>query len=196
MLNAKTFVVLTLTIFTCASCTKEMAHQEKYKALQSNDLFADSRSARPLLKGTVPHGTDGVLSKDELIFKGTLDGEPANIFPFKVTYDSLLRGQERFNIHCSPCHDRAGTGNGLVVQRGFTQPPSLHIDRLRQAPLGHFFQVITNGFGRMPSYALQINAQDRWNIIAYIRALQLSQSSELEKLPSELQNKFKMEGAQ
>ena len=107
--------------------------------------------------------------------------------PFAVTTAVLTRGQQRYNIYCVLCHDAVGTGNGIVVQRGYTQPPSFHTDRLRSAPVGHFFDVITNGYGKMPSYAKQISAQDRWNIIAYIRALQLSQNAQLQDVPANVQ---------
>jgi hypothetical protein len=114
----------------------------------------------------------------------------ANVFPFPVTKDVLDRGQERYNIFCSMCHDRTGTGNGMVVRRGYRQPPSLHIDRLRSAPAGHFFDVITNGFGAMPDYRSQIPARDRWAIIAYIRALQLSRQGTINDVPAEERDKL------
>ena len=106
-----------------------------------------------------------------------MGGKIADVFPFPVTDALLARGQARYDIFCSECHDRAGTGNGLVVQRGFSRPPSLHIDRLRAAPVGYIFDVITNGLGNMPSYSVQVSAPDRWAIIAYVRALQLSQNA-------------------
>jgi mono/diheme cytochrome c family protein len=108
-----------------------------------------------------------------------------NYFPIPVTPELVSRGQERFNIFCSPCHSYLGDGQGMIVKRGFRQPPSFHIDRLRQAPVGHFFDVITNGFGAMPDYAEQITPQDRWAIIAYIRALQLSQNATRADVPTD-----------
>jgi mono/diheme cytochrome c family protein len=108
----------------------------------------------------------------------------ANVFPVAVTGQVLDRGQERFNIYCSPCHGRLGMGNGMIVQRGYRRPPSFHTDRLREAPPGYFFDVISNGFGAMPDYAAQISPQDRWAIIGYIRALQLSQNGSLDDVPA------------
>jgi mono/diheme cytochrome c family protein len=114
----------------------------------------------------------------------------ADAFPFAVTLDVLEVGQERYNIYCAPCHDRAGTGNGMIVRRGFAQPPSLHIDRLRDAPVGHYFDVITNGWGAMPSYSAQVPVRDRWAIIAYIRALQLSQNASIEDVPADARDQL------
>jgi mono/diheme cytochrome c family protein len=114
----------------------------------------------------------------------------ANTFPFPITPEALDRGQERFNIHCSPCHDRLGTGNGMVVQRGYRRPPSFHTERLRQAPVGYFFDVITNGFGAMPDYSAQVVPSDRWAVIAYIRALQASQNMTLRDVPPEERSKL------
>jgi mono/diheme cytochrome c family protein len=112
-----------------------------------------------------------------------VNGNPGDEMPFPATKEVLERGRERYNIYCAPCHSRLGDGNGMIVQRGYRRPPSYHIDRLRNAPLGHFFDVITNGFGAMPDYAEQIPARDRWAIIAYIRALQLSQQAPLSIVP-------------
>jgi mono/diheme cytochrome c family protein len=118
----------------------------------------------------------------------------ASTFPFPISPEVLDRGEERFNIYCSPCHDRLGTGNGMVVQRGYRHPPSFHTDRLRQAPVGYFFDVITNGFGAMPDYSAQILAHDRWAVIAYIRALQLSQNATLVDVPPEERSKLQSGG--
>jgi mono/diheme cytochrome c family protein len=122
-----------------------------------------------------------------------VNGQPATTFPFPITESVVKRGQERYNIYCSPCHDALGTGQGMIVRRGFKKPNSYHIDRLRQAPVGYYFDVITNGFGVMPSYAEQVAVADRWAIISYIRALQLSQHASIEDVPadkrSELENK-------
>ncbi len=132
----------------------------------------DGSSARPLVEGTVARGT---LQDDEAFFTGKNGDVAVKELPFAVDEAVLNRGQERFNIYCTPCHDKTGGGNGMVVQRGFRQPPSYHIDRLRQADAGYFFDVMTNGFGAMPDYRAQIAPRDRWAIVAYIRALQLSQ---------------------
>jgi cytochrome c553 len=166
---------LALSLAVLSACRQDMQDQPKYTPLRPSDFFADGRSARPLSEGTVPRGH---LDADRLFFTGKgPDGKPASQFPMPVTKTLLLRGEQRFNIYCAPCHDRNGTGNGMIVRRGYRQPPSYHIDRLRQAPLGHFFDVMTNGFGAMPDYRAQIAARDRWAIAAYIRALQYSQNA-------------------
>jgi hypothetical protein len=159
-----------------------MHDQPRYEPLEGSPFFADSRSARPFVEGTIARGQ---LRDDEHFFTGKLNGELANALPFPATLDVLKRGQERYNIFCTPCHDRVGTGQGMIVQRGFRRPPSFHIDRLREAPAGHFFDVITNGFGTMYSYADRIAPSDRWAIVAYIRALQLSQNATLSDVPAE-----------
>jgi len=126
----------------------------------------------------------GQLRDDPALFTGVLNGQEVDQMPFPATREVLDRGQQRFNIYCVPCHGFLGDGNGVVVQRGFTQPPSFHSDRLRQAPIAHFFVVMTNGSGAMPSYAAQIPAApDRWAIAAYIRALQLSQNATINDVP-------------
>lgn len=155
-----------------AGCRQDMHDQPKYKGFRSSTLFDDGRSVRPLVPGTVARGH---LNDDELLFTGKVNGNFATEFPFPVTRAVLERGQERYNIYCSPCHDRVGTGQGMIVQRGYKQPPTFHQDRLRQQAPGYFFHVISNGFGVMPDYAAQIPVNDRWAIVAYIRALQLSQ---------------------
>jgi mono/diheme cytochrome c family protein len=125
----------------------------------------------------------GFLRDDEPLYRGLVNGKPADIFPFPIDKPVLLRGQERYNIFCSPCHDAIGTGQGMIVRRGYRPPPSFHIDRLRQAEAGRFFEHITKGVGAMPDYAQQISPEDRWAIVAYIRALQLSQNARLNDLP-------------
>src|SRR5213079_274138 len=148
-----------------------MHNQPKYIPLRESTFFADLRSARPLVPGTVARGQ---LREDSLLFTGKMNGADAALFPLPIDAAAMARGQERFNIYCSPCHGRTGQGDGMIVRRGYRRPPSFHIDRLREAPAGHFFDVITSGFGAMPDYAGQITAEDRWAIIAYVRALQLS----------------------
>jgi hypothetical protein len=169
------------------ACRQDMQNQPKYIPLRESDFYADHRSERPIIDGTVARGH---LDEDELLYAGKVNGQDATEFPFPVTREVLARGQERFNIFCAPCHDRTGRGNGMVVRRGYRQPPSYHIDRLRQAPVGHFFDVITNGFGAMPDYRSQIPVADRWAIIAYIRALQLSGHATLNEVPPEERNKL------
>jgi mono/diheme cytochrome c family protein len=159
-----------------------MHDQPKYIPYRESTFFADLRSERPRIDGTIARGE---LPSDELLYTGKVAGADAAVFPFQVTMNVMRRGQERFNIYCSPCHGRTGDGNGMVVQRGYRRPPSLHIDRLVQAPPGHIFDVVTNGFGAMPDYAAQIRAADRWAVAAYIKALQLSQHATVAELSSE-----------
>jgi hypothetical protein len=162
------------------ACRQDMHDQPRYEPLEASEFFADGRSARPLVAGTVARGD---LREDEHFYTGKANGTLVDRFPFPVTRAILERGQERYHIFCSPCHDRIGTGQGMIVQRGFRRSPSFHIDRLREAPVGYFFNVITNGFGSMYDYADRIPPRDRWAIIAYIRALQLSQHATLEEVP-------------
>lgn len=173
---------LALAALLAAACQQEMADQPRYKPLAKGTFFADGRAARPLVPGTVARGQ---LREDEHFFTGKVRGAPAEALPFRVTREVLERGQERYNIFCAPCHDRVGNGQGVVVRRGFRPPPSYHIDRLRKAPVGHLFDVVTNGLGFMPDYAAQVPPADRWAIIAYIRALQLSQQASLADVPRE-----------
>jgi mono/diheme cytochrome c family protein len=119
-----------------------------------------------------------------VLTEGKLDGQPSPVFPFAIGHDELQRGQERYNVYCAPCHGRTGEGNGMVVQRGYRQAASFHVDRLRTSPPGYFFDVITNGFGVMPDYRAQIPAEDRWKITAYIRALQISHNATVDDVPA------------
>jgi mono/diheme cytochrome c family protein len=173
-----TLCVLSVSL---AGCRQDMHDQPKYVPFRESTFFPDQRSARPVVAGTVARGQ---LREDALLYTGKVNGVDATIFPFEVDERTLRRGQERFNIYCSPCHARTGEGDGLVVRRGYRRPPSYHDDRLRNAPVGHFFDVMTNGFGAMPDYAAQIKPEDRWAIAAYIRALQLSRSARLEDVPA------------
>jgi hypothetical protein len=152
----------------------DMHVQPKMKPLRENDFFADGRGSRPLLPNTVARGT---LRADTYYYTGMMNGKEGDMMPFPVTEDVLRRGQERFNIYCSPCHSRTGDGNGMIVQRGFRRPPSYYDPKLINAPLGHFYDVISNGFGVMPDYSVQVDPHDRWAIAAYIRALQLSENA-------------------
>jgi len=162
-------------------CRQDMHDQPKYIPLRQSAFFNDARSARPVVEGTVARGQ---LRDDELMYTGKVKGQDAAVFPMPVNAPLMARGQERFNIYCSPCHGRTGQGDGMVVLRGYRRPPSFHQDRLRGAPVGHFFDVMTNGFGAMPDYASQIKAEDRWAIVAYIRALQLSEHATLADVPA------------
>ena len=175
------FVSLILTALVVSGCRQDMHDQPKYIPLRESAFFSDARSARPVVEGTVARGQ---LHDDELMFTGKMKGEDATLFPVRVDGPMMARGQERFNIYCAPCHGRTGQGDGMVVRRGYRRPPSFHQDRLRNAPAGHFFDVITNGFGAMFDYAAEIKAEDRWAIIAYVRALQLSEHATLADVPS------------
>jgi hypothetical protein len=172
-----------------AACRQDMHDQPRYKPLRGSDFFGDGRSARPLVAGTVPRGS---LTQDDHLHSAKVDGAPAETFPFAVTREVLRRGRERFDIYCAPCHDRLGAGHGMVIRRGFRPPPSYHTDRLRNAAAGHFFDVITNGFGVMASYGDRIPPYDRWAIIGYIRALQLSQYVKAAEIPE--QDRAKLPG--
>ncbi len=172
---------LALALITLAGCRQDMHNQPKYRPLRESDFYQDRRSARPIVEGTVARGD---LEQDTYYYTGKVNGQPGTELPMPVTKELLDRGEERYNIYCSPCHSRVGDGNGMIVQRGFKQPPSYHIDRLRQAPIGHFYDVITNGFGAMSEYKAQIPVADRWAIAAYIRALQLSQNATKADVPA------------
>jgi mono/diheme cytochrome c family protein len=163
-----------------SGCRRDMHDQPKYIPLRESTFFTDVRSARPMVEGTVARGH---LRDDELLYAGKINGAAATVFPFAVDEKVMRRGQERFDIFCSPCHGRTGQGDGMVVLRGYRRPPSMHQDRLRTAPVGHFFDVMTNGFGAMPDYAAQVKPEDRWAIAAYIRALQLSGHAALSDVP-------------
>ncbi len=173
--------VLSLALLALAGCRQDMHNQPKFKPLRENDFYADGRSARPIIEGTVARGD---LQEDSYYYTGKINGQYGTQFPMPVTKEVLDRGEERYNIYCSPCHSRVGDGRGMIVQRGFKQPPSYHIDRLRNAPVGHFFDVITNGFGAMSEYKSQVPVADRWAIVAYIRALQFSQNATRADVPA------------
>jgi mono/diheme cytochrome c family protein len=170
-----------LAFITLTACRQDMQNEPRYKPLAESEFFADGRSARPMVEGTVARGH---LRIDEARYTGKIDGEDIDQFPIPIAKEDIERGQARFNIYCTPCHGRLGDGNGMVVLRGFRQPPSYYSDRLVHAPVGHFFDVITNGFGAMVSYATRVQTDDRWRIIAYIRALQLSESASQADVPS------------
>lgn len=191
------------------ACRQQMAQQPAYRPFRSSSVFDDGRSARPLVSGVVARGSSFATGKRRLTTEdwaritaitaqssaSPLEAAPFSIdwsfyqetFPISVGPSTLKRGEDRFNIYCSVCHDRVGNGKGMIVQRGFTAPPSFHTDwsrgfkmkgvdlKLRQAPVGYYFEVITHGFGAMPDYAEQIAPNDRWAIVAYIRTLQFSQ---------------------
>ncbi|HWA99069.1 MAG TPA: cytochrome c [Pirellulales bacterium] len=168
-------------------CHHDMQDQPRYEPLEGNSFFADGLASRPLVAGTVARGH---LEVDTARFTGRDENGFVDQLPMDVTTALVERGAERFNIYCSPCHARTGDGNGMIVQRGYRRPPSFHTERLRGLPVGHFFDVITRGFGMMPSYARQVPAEDRWAIVAYIRALQLSQYTPVEDVPADERQKL------
>ena len=183
-------MVLTALLLT-AGCTGKtpvekirlaMYDQPRYEPLEASSFFKDGRGSRHPVKGTVARGR---LNLDDHFYTGKVEGALVSTFPGAVTEAVLERGRERFDIFCSPCHDRAGTGNGLVVQRGMKRPPSFHTDRLREVEVGTLYDVITNGFGVMYSYGSRIPPRDRWAIVSHIRALQLSQHATLNDVPEE-----------
>jgi mono/diheme cytochrome c family protein len=172
-----TTLLLTLTVTGCAP---NMFRQPKYTALSESDFFADGSAARLPVEGTVARGQ---LRTDSRYYTGKANDLFIGNVPVPVTRQVLNRGRERFDIYCAPCHGRLGDGDGMVVKRGLKRPPSYHIDRLREAPDGYFFDVMSSGFGAMPSYASRIETADRWAITAYIRALQASQVAKIEDIP-------------
>lgn len=174
-MNSRTAVLIGAMVILFATllltgCEQNMVDQPKYEPYEDSRWFPDHQAARRLVDGTVA--------------RGTLLGPPPNTIPFPITQERLNRGQERFTIFCSPCHGLVGDGEGMVVQRGFPQPPSFHQERLRKAPDAHFYHVISEGYGVMYSYAARVPPADRWAITAYIRALQLSQHASLAELPA------------
>ena len=172
--------VAALATLSLAGCRSDMHVQPRYNPLDQSEFFEDGRSARPAVPGTVARGE---LRIDEHLYTGKVNGVPVDSFPFPVTQKVLDRGRERYNIYCTPCHGYTGEGNGMIVQRGFPQPPSYHIDRLRQAPVGYLYGVITHGYGAMYSYAARIPPEDRWAVVAYVRALQMSQHATINDVP-------------
>jgi mono/diheme cytochrome c family protein len=156
------------------SCRPDMTNQPKAKPLSESDFFSNGTNARQPPAHTVARGD---AREDTAFYTGQTNGIYVTQPPVKLTRELLIRGRERFEAICAECHDRTGSGNGMVVQRGFPQPPSFHVDRLRNAPIGHFVDVITNGYGVMYSYAARVEPEDRWAIAAYIRALQLSHNA-------------------
>jgi mono/diheme cytochrome c family protein len=173
--------------FLTACDRQDMYEEPKYGPLQPSKSFADGRSARPLEPDTVAQGQ---LRTNTLFYAGKSGGKDATALPMPLTVQLLKRGQERYDIYCAVCHDRVGNGNGMIVQRGFRQPVSFHIQRLRDAPIGYFYDVTSNGFGVMADLSSQITPEDRWAIAAYIRALQLSQCASLAEVPMEQRQKL------
>lgn len=170
-----------LSVLVLAGCRQDMHNQPKFIPQRGTTFFADGRSVRPQVENTVARGQ---LHEDTYFYTGMVDGKEGDGLPIELTAAVLERGQERYNIYCTPCHSRVGNGNGMIVQRGYKPAGNFHTDRLRSAPLGHFFSVMTNGYGAMPDYSAQITPADRWAIAAYIRALQLSQDAKPSDIPA------------
>jgi mono/diheme cytochrome c family protein len=178
----RAFILLSAAcLLLLAGCREDMHNQPKFIPLRENDFYADGRSARPAPEGTIARGQ---LEDDPLLYTGKVNGQEANQFPFAISSGDLARGRERFNIYCAPCHSELGEGNGMVAQRGFKNPPSYYEPRLMTAPVGHFFNVMTNGWGAMGDYSAQVPVADRWRIAAYIRALQLSRTAKSSDVPA------------
>jgi hypothetical protein len=182
-----TWAGMALCLIVLAGCRQEMAQQPQHAPLAGSDFFEDGRSSRDIVPGTVPRGQEHFEAP---LDTGTASGEEVATLPLPLTHDLLARGQERYNILCTPCHDHVGTGQGMIVRRGYPRPPSFHIPRLRQAPIGHFFVVMTDGYGAMPAYGYMATPPDRWAIATYIRALQLSQYAPVATLPAEMRQQL------
>jgi cytochrome c553 len=180
--TARRLAFALLAILALASCRQKMANQARYDPLEASDFFADGMAARPRVAGTIARGE---LSGNPFFDTGKINGQVADGFPMPVTIDVINRGHDRFDIYCAQCHGRVGDGNGMIPARGYRRPPSFHTQTLRTATSGHFFDVMTNGFGAMPPYGKMIPPQDRWAIAAYIRALQLSQNATVADVPAE-----------
>ena len=185
-------VLLVVMSLGGAACRRDMQDQPKMKPYRGSSFFGDGLSSRPPVEGTIPRG---YLRTDKELYTGKKSvssvsastspyADDTDTFPFPITAETVKRGRERYEIFCTACHGKTGYGDGMIVRRGFRQAASFHDDRLRQAPVGHFFDAITNGWGAMPSYSAQVPVQDRWAIIAYIRALQLSQQNVKQAVPS------------
>ncbi len=178
-------------LLTMSGCVQQMGSQPHLRPLERSAFFEHGQASRPVVPGTVPSG----YTRENVRLEESTDYDPnAQEPPFPLTREVMARGRERFNIYCAVCHARTGTGDGVVVLRGFSRPSSFHTDALRAAPLGHFYDVMTRGFGAMPSYAVQIPSRDRWAIAAYIRALQLSQHAAPEDVTAENRNQLERGG--
>ena len=170
-----------MTLAATLGCRQDMHDQPKFFPQRGTSFYADGRSVRPQVANTVARTQ---AHPDSYFATGLVDGKEGDGLPFAVTAAVLERGQERFNIYCTPCHSRTGSGEGMAVVRGYAKAGDFHTARLRTAPLGHFFHVISTGYGAMPDYASQVTPADRWAIVAYIRALQLSQNAQSADVPS------------
>jgi mono/diheme cytochrome c family protein len=174
-------VILVALVAALAGCNWEMRNDARLKPLEPSPVFDDGRSSRPLQPGTVARGQ---LREDDAFYTGMKDGQPVAEIPVPVDRPLLELGRQKFNVYCSVCHGADGAGGGMVVKRGFPAPPSYHIDRLRRVPIGHFFNVITNGYGVMFPHADRVTQRERWAIAAYIRTLQFSQYAKPADVPA------------
>jgi mono/diheme cytochrome c family protein len=181
-LRSNVFFAFLAAAVLAAGCRQDMHDAPRYEAFEASSSFADNRASRVAPAGTVARGW---LRDDEALYTGKIAGQPVDEFPFAIGREELARGQQRYNIYCTPCHGKLGDGNGMVVQRGLRQAASYHQDRLRQEKQGYFYDVITNGFGAMQGYAEQIPVRDRWLIVAYVRTLQLSQHASANDVPAD-----------
>jgi Cytochrome C oxidase, cbb3-type, subunit III len=168
------FATAALGLMFVLGCRQDMHDEPKFFPQRGTSFYADGRSVRPQVENTVARNQ---LHEDSYFYTGLENGKEGNTLPFPVTMQVLERGQERYNVYCTPCHSRVGNGEGMIVQRGYAHAGNFHTARLEAAPLGHFFHVITNGYGAMPDYSTQVAPVDRWAIVAYIKALQLSQKA-------------------
>jgi mono/diheme cytochrome c family protein len=175
-----TFLLFAFALISLVGCRQKMSNQPRYDPLEPSAFFEDGMSARPRIAGTVARGE---LSTNPFFDTGKVNGAIADGYPMAVTIDVINRGHQRFDIYCSECHGRTGDGNGMIPARGYRRPPSFHTATLRTATTGHFFDVMTNGFGAMPPYKSMIPPADRWAVVAYIRALQLSQHATVDDVP-------------
>lgn len=172
--------LIALALVMIAGCRQKMGSSARYDPLEPSAFFENGMSARPRIEGTVARGE---LSGNPFLDTGRIDGQVADGFPMAVTRELIDRGHSRYDIYCAQCHGRVGDGNGMIPSRGYRRPPSFHTATLRNAPTGHYYDVMTNGFGAMPPYRTMIPPTDRWAIVAYIRALQLSQNATIEDVP-------------
>jgi cytochrome c553 len=180
--RASAALLVLASLSAVAACRQDMHDAPRYKPLQESDIYPDKRSSRPLIEGTVARG---FLRDDDVFYTGMQAGAPVERIPMPLTLAVVERGRERFDVFCAPCHGVAGDGDGMIVKRGYKRPTSYHDPRLRNERAGYFFDVMTRGFGQMPDYAAQISPKDRWAIVAYIRALQLSQHASVGDLSAE-----------
>ena len=185
-------LVAALSLVAVGCSRLDMQDQPKFRPQRPSEFFADGRSERQPVEGTIARGA---LDEDPAFYLGKdAAGKDVDVFPIVINKAVIERGQQRYDIYCAPCHGRIGNGLGMIVRRGFKQPPSYHIDRLREAPVGHYYDVISNGYGAMLNYASQVQPRDRWAIVAYIRALQYSENANINDLPAEARTRFPAAG--